>query len=82
MSNHLDVDIFFAHPCSSWERGTNENTNGLIRQHLPKSRNLTSVTANEETMIMDRLNLRPRKCLDFKTPFEVFFSNQPVALVT
>jgi len=82
ISRHLNVDFFFAHPYSSWERGTNENTNGLIRQYLPKSRNLSMVTAQEETMIMDRLNLRPRKCLDFKTPFEVFFGHHSVALTT
>ena len=82
ISRDLNVDFFFAHPYASWERGTNENTNGLIRQYLPKSRNLSTVTAQEETMIMDRLNLRPRKCLDFKTPFEVFFGHHLVALTT
>ena len=78
----LDADCYFAHPYSSWERGTNENTNGLIRQYLPKSRNLKNVSMEEETMIMDKLNLRPRKCLDFKTPYEVFFGHPPVALTT
>ena len=82
ISRQLCVDIFFAHPYSSWERGTNENTNGLIRQYLPKSRNLTSVSAQEELMIMDRLNLRPRKCLDFNTPFEVFFGYDTVAFTS
>ena len=76
ISQHLNLDVYFAHPYSSWERGTNENTNGLIRQYLPKSRNLKSVTSMEEIIIMDRLNLRPRKCLDFFTPFEVFFKDQ------
>ena len=80
ISKELLIDFYFAHPYASWERGTNENTNGLIRQYLPKERNLTTVTALEEIMIMDRLNLRPRKCLDFSTPFEVFFGHQPVAL--
>lgn len=82
IGSQLSVDFFFAHPYSSWERGTNENTNGLIRQYLPKSRNLITVTAKEETKIMDRLNLRPRKCLDFMSPFEVFFGYHSVALVT
>ncbi|MBI9043449.1 MAG: IS30 family transposase [Anaerolineaceae bacterium] len=76
ISQNLNLDVYFAHPYSSWERGTNENTNGLIRQYLPKSRNLKSVTTMEEIQIMDRLNLRPRKCLDFLTPFEVFFKEQ------
>jgi hypothetical protein len=62
-----------AHPYPSWERGANENTNGLIRQYLPKDRNLKTVTDQEEPMIMDRLNLRPSNRLDFKTPLEVFF---------
>jgi IS30 family transposase len=78
----LDADCYFAHPYSSWERGTNENTNGLIRQYLPKSRNLKEVSLEEELMIMDKLNLRPRKCLGFKTPYEVFFGFQPLALAT
>ena len=81
VSQTLCADFFFAHPYASWERGTNENTNGLIRQYLPKDRDLSTVTAAEEIMIMDRLNLRPRKCLDFRTPFEVFFEHT-VALTT
>ena len=82
ISKVLLIDFFFAHPYASWERGTSENANGLIRQYLPKERSLVTVTAQEEFMIMDRLNLRPRKCLDFNTPFEVFFGHQPVALTS
>ena len=82
ISRLLGIDVFYAHPYSSWERGTNENTNGLIRQYLPKSRSLKTVTAHEELMIMDRLNHRPRKCLDFSTPYEVFFGYDSVALTT
>jgi IS30 family transposase len=82
ISRQLDVDVYYAHPYSSWERGTNENTNGLIRQYLPKTRNLKTVTTHEELMIMDRLNHRPRKCLDFSTPYEVFFGYDSVALIT
>lgn len=78
----LNIDCYFAHPYSSWERGTNENTNGLIRQYLSKDRNLKEVSMKEEVMIMDKLNSRPRKCLDFKTPYEVFFGHQPVALTS
>ena len=81
ISRKLSTEFYFAHPYASWERGTNENTNGLIRQYLPKSRDLTTVTAEEEIMIMDCLNLRPRKCLDFRTPYEVFFG-LTVALTT
>lgn len=83
----LDADIYFAHPYASWERGTNENTNGLIRQYFPKSRDLTDVTDDEIQFVMDQLNHRPRKRLGFKTPFEVFFNvtttlTEPVALTT
>jgi IS30 family transposase len=80
ISNELSIDFYFAHPYAAWERGTNENANGLIRQYLPKDRDLSTVSAQEEIMIMDRLNLRPRKCLDFQTPFEVFFEHHSVAL--
>jgi transposase, IS30 family len=82
VSSALAAKIYFAHPYSSWERGTNENTNGLIRQYLPKERNLSTLTTKEELMIMDRLNLRPRKCLGFLTPFEVFFGLHLVALTS
>lgn len=82
VASALEADCYFAHPYASWERGTNENTNGLIRQYLPKARNLKEVSMEEEVMIMDKLNLRPRKCLDFKTPYEVFFGHQPVALTS
>jgi len=82
ISAALNADCYFAHPYSSWERGTNENTNGLIRQYLPKSRNLKEVSMEEEVRIMDKLNLRPRKCLGFRTPYEVFFEHQKVALTS
>jgi IS30 family transposase len=82
ISQVLSVNFYFAHPYASWERGTNENTNGLIRQYLPKHRSLKKLSFQEETMIMDRLNLRPRKFLDFRSPFEVFFGHHPVALTT
>lgn len=78
----LSAHVYFAHPYAAWERGTNENTNGLIRQYLPKHRNLATLSTAEELLIMDRLNLRPRKCLAFKTPFEVFFGLHSVALTS
>ena len=82
ISKELLIDFFFAHPYAAWERGSNENANGLIRQYLPKERDLLTVSAHEEIMIMDRLNLRPRKCLDYRTPFEVFFEHHSVALTS
>ncbi|MEO8357154.1 MAG: IS30 family transposase [Chloroflexota bacterium] len=74
--------FYFAHPYSAWERGTNENTNGLVRQYFPKSTNFSKVTRTESVSAADKLNHRPRKCLAFRTPFEVFFEHQSVALVT
>ena len=81
IAQDLGVDFFFAHPYAAWERGANENMNGLIRQYIPKNRDLTSVTENELEQIMNKLNHRPRKCLDFLSPFEVFFEH-PVALTS
>ena len=79
ISCELKTDFFFAHPFSAWERGTNENLNGLVRQYIPKQRKFASITDYELIFITNRLNHRPRKCLDFLTPFEVFFKH-PVAL--
>ncbi len=79
----LDADGFFAHPYHSWERGLNENMNGLIRQYLPKGSDFKSLTQRGVTNIMDKLNNRPRKCLGFKTPNQVFFGiDPPVALAS
>ena len=75
IAQELEVSFFFAHPYSAWERGANENMNGLVRQYIPKNRDLSSVTDDELVQIMNKLNHRPRKCLDFKTPFEVFFEH-------
>jgi len=73
IAQDLQVHFFFAHPYAAWERGTNENMNGLIRQYIPKSCDLTSIIDPDLVEIMNRLNHRPRKCLDFRSPFEVFF---------
>jgi IS30 family transposase len=81
VTHELQVDFFFAHPNAAWERGANENMNGLLRQYIPKKRNFASVTNVELIQIMKRLNYRPRKCLDFMSPFEVFFG-QSVALTS
>lgn len=66
------MQVYFAHPRSPWERGTNENTNGLIRQYFPKGTDFNQVSAYEIRKIQDRLNGRPRKVLDWKTPYEAF----------
>jgi len=73
---NLEARIYFAHPYASWERGLNENTNGLIRQYFPKDRDLTTVTKFEIEYAMDKLNHRPRKSLGYRTPYEVFFNTR------
>lgn len=69
----LELKFYFAHPYAAWERGTNENTNGLLRQCFPKKSDFASVSGQEVDLVMSRLNSRPRKSLRFKTPFEVLF---------
>ena len=74
---------YFAHPYSSWERGLNENTNGLLRQYFPKGSDFSVLTDSDIKAVMKKLNNRPRKCLGFKTPNQVFLKiNPPVALVS
>src|SRR3989338_1136751 len=71
-TNLTGVKVYFAHPRSPWERGTNENTNGLIRQFFPKGTNFTKVSRYEVKRAQHLLNGRPRKTLNFQTPYEVF----------
>ena len=85
----LNADIYFAHPYASWERGINENTNGLIRQYFPKGTDFKSVSEAQIRMVMNRLNNRPRMTRDFKTPNELFtgqridlLAAQRVAVIT
>jgi len=70
----IGADTFFAHPYASWERGLNENTNGLVRQYIPNARMFNTVSPQEVDFIMHRLNHRPRKTLRYRTPHEVFFN--------
>ena len=72
LEKKLALPLYFAHPYHSWERGTNENTNGLLRQYLPKGTDLGAVTAGQLAGYTRQLNHRPRKCLGYRTPFEVF----------
>ncbi len=69
----LECDYYFAHPYSSWERGLNENTNGLIRQFFPKGSRFEELTERSVKRAKGLLNRRPRKTLGFATPTEVFF---------
>jgi IS30 family transposase len=80
LEKELHIKCFFAHAYSSWERGSNENTNGLIRRYFPKKTNFKMVTEKEIKRVEYLLNSRPRKRLGWKTPYEVFYELTGVAL--
>jgi len=67
----LDANVYFAKPYHSWERGLNENTNGLVRQYFPKKISFDNISNHDLRCVEKKLNHRPRKCLGYKTPFEV-----------
>ena len=69
----LGAKVYFAHPYCSWERGLNENHNGLLRQYFPKAMSLAGVTQVPVDQAVHALNHRPRKCLGWLTPHEVFY---------
>lgn len=71
-----NMTIYFAYPYHSWERGTNENTNGLIRQYFPKKYDFNLISPKELDYVVKKLNNRPRKRLDFRTPRQVFWGLQ------
>lgn len=73
LEENLRVKCYFANPYHSWERGTNENTNGLLRRYFPKRTNFINLTKDQVNQAVYALNNRPRKCLGFKTPQEVFW---------
>ena len=72
----LGADIYFAHHCASWERGINENTNGLIRQYFPKGTDFNEVSDEHIKQVMDRLNHRPGKTRGGRSPNELFIGQQ------
>ena len=72
IADALDAEFYFAHPYSSWERGANENANGLLRQYVPKGSNLLEIGDDVIQLAMSRINLRPKKCLGFKQPAVIF----------
>ena len=72
MAESLECATYFAKPYHSWERGQNENANGLLRQYFPKSMELIDLTRQQVMEAVDRLNNRPRKCLGYRTPYEAF----------
>jgi IS30 family transposase len=76
----LQARVYFAHPYASWERGLNENTNGLVRQYFPKKYEFARITDQDLQQVEDRLNNRPRKTLGYRTPNEVFFKQRSPAI--
>ena len=72
LTQQTGVKVYFADPYSPWQRGTNENTNGLLRQYFPKGTDFTKVTLEEIKLAQHRLNNRPRKVLDWQTPQQAF----------
>ena len=74
IAQQLNAGFYFAHPYASWERGLNENINGLIRQYFPKKMDSSTITQKQLNLVMKKLNHRPRKTLNSKTLHEVFFN--------
>jgi len=78
LEKKLRIKVYHAHPYSSFERGSNENANGLVRWYFPKGTNFVNISDEEVRMVEDALNNRPRKRLGWRTPLEVF--NESVAI--
>ena len=72
IEKNTGMEVFFADPYAAWQRGTNENTNGLLRFYFPKGTDFLKVTEEELAIAVKKLNHRPRKCLNYQTPHEVF----------
>ena len=70
----LGVEFYFAPPHQPWQRGTNENTNGLLREYFPKGYDFSKLSEEDLQKVVEQLNRRPRKCLGYRTPWEVYFS--------
>ena len=77
LAEHFSEGVYFARPASPWLRGTNENTNGLLRQYFPKGSDLSIFTADDLADVETRLNTRPRRVLSWRTPAQVFADAVP-----
>ncbi len=76
----VGVEFYFPSPHHPWERGTNENTNGLLREYFPKGYDFNELSETTLEVVVEQLNKRPRKCLGYKSPWEVWFS-QPLYFI-
>jgi len=74
------LTVYFADPYSAWQRGTNENTNGLLRQYFPKRTDFRNVTEEDLAFVVKKLNHRPRKCLGCQSPHQIFWNTENGAL--
>ena len=74
----IGCETYFAKPYHSWERGQNENANGLLRQYFPKKMKLNNISMSQVAVAVDKLNSRPRKCLNYRTPYEIFLASTGV----
>lgn len=82
IENKTGLTVYFSDPYSAWQRGTNENTNGLLRQYFPKGTNFKAVSKEDLAFAVKKLNHRPRKCLNYRTPHEVLWQTVYGALTT
>ena len=82
ISQELKINFYFAKPYHSWERGANENLNGLIRQYFPKKTDFATITDEQVQWVEDKLNNRPRKRHGFLTPIQLFNQTEKVAFMT
>src|SRR5205823_3486521 len=82
LARHTGLAVYFSHPYCSWERGTIENTNGLLRQYLPRSMNFLTVAPATVRRAVHSLNHRPRRRLDYRTPHEVLHRAHSIAIET
>ena len=73
LEESLHAPVYFAEPHKPWQRGTNENTNGLLRFFFPKGFNFHALSQRDLDVVLDLINKRPRKCLNWLSPFEVFW---------
>ena len=73
LEEHLSTEVYFAEPHKPWQRGTNENTNDILRFFFPKGTNFHEVSCEKLERVVYLINTRPRKCLNWKSPFEVFW---------